>query len=339
MRLVVWLLAVWMIGVGPSPAAPAKDLLQDLLTEAADGRDGTQIVLLIEDPVTSVVASIGGADAQTRFYLASVGKTMVAVAILDAVAAGGLSLDAPVGDLVTGLPLGEAAASRTLRSLLDHSSGLPDYLDDAFVERQFDRPTHRFTVAEALAHADVDETRAEGEAFAYSNTNYVLLGHILAQIDGSLETAMQRRVFGPAGMTGASVGARPGPGLARGIDQDGTDISAVLWNSTLGDGPVVASAADVSGFVHALFDTTALLPPALRADMLREGVAGSGYGLGIGVDGDAFGDWYGHTGGYEGATAEFRYYPDGQVRFVLIANTDLDLDWVMDAAVALWFEE
>ncbi len=118
---------------------------------------------------------------------------------------------------------------------------------------------------------------------------------------------------------------------------DGRDVSAILWNSTLGDGPVVANAPDLERFIRALMESDRVIGGAVRAQMLRAAQPGSGYGLGIGVDGDEWGDWFGHSGGFDGAAADYRYYSEDGSIILVLANGDLDTDWVMDEAAAIWF--
>jgi D-alanyl-D-alanine carboxypeptidase len=330
-------LAALLFASLPSYADPLEDALTHLIAKARAGSSASAVVLLASDSGERIVVIDGDATPQTRFYLASVGKTLVAAAVLNAVERGALDLDAPLGARVAGLPMAVLAATRTLRDLLGHTSGLPDYLDDAFYDDALARPAHRPSPAEALGYGDPNEALPRGSPFEYSNTNYVFLGAVLEGLDGSLGAAMNARVFAPAKMTASSVGAKDGPDLARGYDEDGRDVSAILWNSTLGDGPVVANAPDLERFIRALMESDRVIGGAVRAQMLRAAQPGSGYGLGIGVDGDEWGDWFGHSGGFDGAAADYRYYSEDGSIILVLANGDLDTDWVMDEAASIWF--
>jgi len=330
-------LAALLFAAPPSYAGPLEDALTDLIAEARAQSSASAVVLLASDGDERFVLVDGDGTPETRFYLASVGKTLVAAAVLNAVERGALDLDAPLGAQVAGLPMADLAATRSLRDLLNHTSGLPDYLDDAFFEDAAARPSHRWSPAEALGYADPAEALPRGSPFEYTNTNYVLLGAVLEGLDGSLAAAMDARVFGPTKMTASSVGAKGGANLARGYDETGRDVSEVLWNSTLGDGPVVGSAPDLERFVRTLMESDRIIGSAMRAQMLREGQSGSGYGLGIGVDGDDWGDWFGHSGGFDGAATDYRYYAEDGTMLIVLANGDLDTDWVMDEAAAIWF--
>ncbi len=331
--------ALLLLAGAPALADPLENALAELMAEARDGSSASSIVFLASDAHERIILVNGDGTVDTRFYLASVGKTMVAAAVLNAVQDGALDLDAPLGDLVAGLPLADLARTRSLRDLLTHTSGLPDYLGDAFFDDLLDRPTHRWSAREALGYADADGARPKDSRFEYSNTNYVLLGAVLEGLDGSLGASLGKRVFEPAKMTASRVGASPAPGIARGFDTDGSDVSAFLLNSVLGDGPVIANAPDLERFVRVLMDSDRIIGRQMRADMMREGQSGSGYGLGIGVDEDDWGVWYGHSGGFVGAVADYRYYAEDGSVLIVLTNGNLDTDWFMDAAAEIWFNE
>ena len=110
--------------------------------------------------------------------------------------------------------------------------------------------------------------------------------------------------------TNSTVGADPqDTTLAYGFDEDGNDASAQAWASILGDGPAVSTAKDVGKFMLALFKQQSLIGTRLLDQMRTGSEHDQGYGLGMGIDGDDWGDWYGHAGSYGGYEADVRYYP------------------------------
>ncbi|VAW16070.1 Beta-lactamase class C-like and penicillin binding proteins (PBPs) superfamily, partial [hydrothermal vent metagenome] len=185
-------------------------------------------------------------------------------------------------------------------------------------------------------------TGEPGKGFEYSNTNYVLLGHILAGIGGSLEAALEEKVFSIAGMMETSVGRpKSSSQLARGyIEDDFLDVSDLAWASVLGDGPIVSTAGDLAKFVLALFRDEKIISAKLLRQMQTGSAADESYGLGIGIDGDEWGEWFGHAGSYDGFEADFRYYPDDEVVFVFLTNGNpLDEDPILDAAAESFFDK
>ncbi|MCF4098711.1 serine hydrolase domain-containing protein [Maritalea mediterranea] len=308
--------------------ALTRELTQFLNVPDVDGAvfwadlDGEQIELAAgqvqRDPFMATTS-------QHRFYIASSGKMMVAAAILHHVASGQLELDElawPHINNIEGIDRLENADRVTIRQLLQHTSGLAEYLSDEFDTASWDDPTHQWAVAEALSFA-YDEPAAfpPGTDYEYTNTNYVLLGHMLAQLDGSLAQSLDRHIFTPANMTQSTVGANANaPNLARGYDRDGEDASALAWASTLGDGPVVTTAGDLGRFLRALFQENSILEPDMLSLMLQGSRHEPTYGLGVGVQSDEWGTWYGHSGAYDGFEAFERHYPERRATLVILLN-------------------
>ncbi len=314
-------------------AADLDHLLQDYLDES----QLTGISIAIDDGEQIETASVGyldtdrvtPVDASTRFYVASSGKSVVAAAILAYVADGRLSLDEPVLPLVDDLPGISRLANidkATLRQLLNHTSGLVDYLDDHFVALSLEAGAEGMTIEQALTEAiDEPASFSPGEGFDYSNTNYLLLGHVLEGLEGSLSAALEQKVFLPAKMSATSVGiGRTSANAAHGRDSSGADYSAVAWASTFGDGPLVSTPSDLVRFARALFHDMTIIP----ADLVDEMTTGSDveptYGLGMGIETDDWGQWYGHTGGFDGFEADFRHYPEQDVTLAYAANGTSD---------------
>lgn len=310
-------------------------------------------VLQISSPDERMIAVSGIADRseniavtpQTRFYVGSSGKVMVAAAILAFVQDGTLDLDGPVWPLISNIEnidRLENSDAVTLRQLLNHTSGLSDYLDDDFFDASLEQPSKVWTPSEAIAFAlDNPATHQPGSGFEYSNTNYVLLGHILAGISGSLQNALQEKIFSVASMAQSSVGKpQNASSLARGyVDEENRDVSELAWGSTLGDGAVITTVGDLEKFTLALLRDNKIISAKLLVQMQTGSRADESYGLGIGVDGDEWGDWYGHAGSYEGFEADFRYYPDEKVVFTFVTNGNpLEDEPILDAAAKFYFE-
>lgn len=136
---------------------------------------------------------------QTRFFLNSITKAFVGVAVMQLVEAGKLDLDAPIGRYQPELPATWHPA--TVRQLLTHTSGLPDILpEDALVTEN----------NEAAAWQQVQQQPLEfkpGEQFAYNQTNYLLLGRLITQLSGQpFAEYIQQRQLNVVGMPRTSFG-------------------------------------------------------------------------------------------------------------------------------------
>ena len=147
----------------------------------------------------------GGGDApfgtDTRFNLASAGKMFTAVAIGQLIDSGRLRLDDPVGRYVEGLK--PATAALTVRQLLTHSSGLPEF----FLPENLSTIGHARSVAE-LMPLILQDTPAftPGSRFEYSSSGFLLLGRLIERVSGqTYDDYLARHVFAPAGMTGTSL--------------------------------------------------------------------------------------------------------------------------------------
>jgi D-alanyl-D-alanine carboxypeptidase len=336
LRVATTALALASLAAIPAAYADLQQALDKYVTN--EGLPGG--VMLLSGPGQRQVVVNGVANrktnepvrADTRFYVASVGKMAVAVAILQMVDEGRLSLEAPVAPLVSHLPKIAGLAnlgSAKLKQLLDHSSGIPDYLTDTFTEASRADAKRRWTGAEALAYAVGEAaTNKPGKRYEYSNTNYVLLGEILAAVDGvPLAQVLQRRIFDRAGMTRTTVGVDdPGAaGLAHGYadeDDDGRlkDVSLLSWNFPFGDGALTTTAEDMERFLFALFRDGVLLKPATATLMATASARSDEYGLGTELGEDKAGAWVGHTGSFDGFEAEIRYHPDNKVVTIYMVN-------------------
>ncbi len=340
--------------VSPVAASATETVLGRTAQEALDtflaeeGIDGG--VLVIREDDTEMVLTSGIAEratqrpvtALTSFYAASAGKMVVAAAILAYAEDGTLDLDAPVWPLIADLPDIDQLANAdvvSLRQLLDHTSGLPDYLDDAFFEASLDDPTRVSTPADVLIHAyGMDADFLPDEGFEYSNTNYVLLGHILEKVAGSLEAALKTKVFTKADMTQTSVGRPPDTSVAAHGYSEDLDTSELAWASVLADGPLTMTAGDLARFLDALFVREAILGPESLRDMTSGSAQEETYGLGMGLEEDEFGPWYGHSGGYDGFESDTRHYPQTGTTFVSMINGNQQSeDALLDAIAAAYF--
>ena len=231
------------------------------------------------------------------FQLASTVKHVTACVVLDLARQGLLSIDRPVGDFVPDLP--RDIRDRSIGSLLHHTSGLPEYL--AYIEGE-QPPANR---AEFLAQVEgLPNPRPEGEYWSYSNTNYILLGLLVAELTGApcgvaVDALLASRV-GAAGARAASPewardanARRLGPNAS---DQDSRT------REIFGDGDVAFTAAGALGWLKALLEG----PEAADAMLFTPGQVASGavpYGCGWfleSVGGDAVAH---HAGHYDGWTA------------------------------------
>jgi CubicO group peptidase (beta-lactamase class C family) len=169
-----------------------------------------QVVKLGQYGLANVQDSVP-VTGQTRFFLNSITKAFVGVAVMQLVEAGKLDLGAPIGRYQPELPAAWHAV--TVRQLLTHTSGLPDIMpDDALVTENNETAAWQAVQKQPL------DFKA-GEKFAYNQTNYLLLGRLITQLSGQpFATFIQQRQLDVVGMPRTSSGDAHSvlPHLARG---------------------------------------------------------------------------------------------------------------------------
>lgn len=260
-----------------------------------------------------------------RHRVGSISKTFTAVAILQQVERGRIRLDAPIGEYLPELVRGERGREVTVRMLLNHTSGIGDYLLGAFPSlaegstASLDEERFRSIRPEELVRLGLaaPATGRPGEQpGSYSNTNYVIAGLILEKVTGQdAGTYITRNVIDRAGLRATFYPRTPyikGPHSRMyesfyGLIDPPRDYSVydMSWASTAG--AIVSTTDDLNRFYRALL-TGKLIGPAALNEMLRTvpvsvgGGAGIDYGLGIYViDLPGCGRFWGHDGAVFGA--------------------------------------
>ncbi|WP_327260673.1 beta-lactamase family protein [Streptomyces sp. NBC_01232] len=279
-----------------------------------------------------------------RHRVGSVTKTFTAVAVLQQSAKGRVDLDRPVGDYVPELLPGERGRKVTVRMLLNHTSGIHDYVGDAFpsllkgtTESLDDHRYRTVKPAELIGYGVARPQLFEpGTEWSYSNTNYVLLGEVLRKVTGQdPERLITQDVIRRAGLRDTYFpGADP---YIRGaharmyesfygiIDppRDYSDYN-MTWAGTAG--ALVSTTQDLNTFYRALLRGDLL--PRRQLDQMRTtvdvkdetGAVSMRYGLGIYSLDTPCGPVWGHDGGVFGAGTWTLSSPDGTRQFAIGYN-------------------
>jgi CubicO group peptidase (beta-lactamase class C family) len=225
-------------------------------------------------------------DARTDFRLASVTKQLTAMAVMLLVREGKVGYDDRLTDLLPGFPAYGKAI--TVRNLLSHTSGLPDYEELMDAAQRGGPPIwtegHQIRDEEviALLARQTQGRFAPGTSWSYSNSGYVVLGAIVARVSGSgFGDFLQARIFAPLHMDHTLAyqkGRNDVTDRAYGHTKEGdafreTDQSAT--SATLGDGGVYSNLEDLAKWDEALERHTLLseteMQPALTPARLIDG--------------------------------------------------------------------
>ncbi len=142
--------------------------------------------------------------SETPIHLASISKVFTGLAILKLVETNKIQLDQKVNTILPNFPYPET----TIRHLLNHRSGLPNYAYVLYDKKIGDRnnPITNQQVLDVFAEQNVGLVRNVDRGFYYSNTNYVMLALIIEKIQKmSYPEAMKYMIFDPLGMTNTFV--------------------------------------------------------------------------------------------------------------------------------------
>ncbi|RZQ63450.1 serine hydrolase domain-containing protein [Amycolatopsis suaedae] len=337
--------AALIAGTGPAGAGgyDGAEFRRDVRTLHEDGIIGVHGRVSTERGQWTAAAGVAdretGAPVSPRshFRIASNTKTFVAVVMLQLAGEGRLGLEDTVERHLPGLIRGNGNDGRaiTIRQLLQHTSGLPEY-------RQAWPPTPEFFEQIRYRHFEPGELvglslryPSTGAGHHYSNTNYVVAGMIIRAVTGnSWATEVDRRLIRPLGLTGTSVpGDDPSmpPPTARGYQQwfPGPLITDVTEQNRSGSdaaGAIISTTADLGRFFRALL-AGRLLAPAQLAEMKRLVPVGddrqAGYGLGlVPFRLSCGGVFWGHGGQTTGYLSTVGVSEDGR-RSVVLSLTGL----------------
>ncbi|WP_067456565.1 serine hydrolase domain-containing protein [Actinomadura macra] len=291
------------------------------------------------------------AGMQTR--VGSITKTFVATAILQQVEKGTVELDAPIGRYLPNLFPGQRGQQITVRMLLNHTSGIGDYVVYAFPSLSQGSPksldTERFRSLSPKQLIDwglqAPPTGDPGEHWSYSNTNYIAAGQILEKVTGTnAETYITRNVIRRAGLKHTYFPSGPdirGPhprmyeALYRHVNPP-RDYSTFNMSWVATAGALVSTMDDLNSFYRALL-TGGLISRLSLAQMQQtvpvsdaDGNVIMKYGLGIYSLSLPCGTYWGHDGAVFGAGAQALSSADGrrQVSFAfnLMKYQRLDAD-------------
>jgi len=293
-------------------------------------------------------------DPQTNFRLASCTKQFTAMSIMLLVHDGKLRYDDNLTDVFPDFPAYGKAI--TIRHLLNHTSGLPDYEDlMAAAEKRKGAPiwtsTHQIQDAEVLdlLNQEAAGKSAPGTQWSYSNSGYVVLGLVVAKISGKpFREFLRERIFAPLKMSQTVAyqkGQNEVTSRAYGHSNDAnswkeTDQSPT--SATLGDGGIYSSLSDLAKWDEALAQHTLLsekeMQPALTPAQLTisdqpkwpanadrpEGTPVS-YGFGWFLDPYRTHPRMWHYGDTMGFHTYIQRFPADRLTIIVLCNrTDLD---------------
>ncbi|PEU68305.1 alkaline D-peptidase [Bacillus cereus] len=309
-------------------AVNKRTSIEQVIDKAADAKNIPGVIVTVKNGETSWAYASGEGniernhkvDADSAFRIGSTTKTFVATVVLQLAGEKKLSLDDTVEKWLPGLIKGKGydGSKITIRQLLNHTSGIADYLTPDLKEKLIENPSENYTAEQLISRALQLEPV---KGWSYSNTNMVIIGLIIQKVTGeSYAEQIQKRIINPLSLKETVL---PGSSMdipkknARGYLNTGDKlVDITLFNPSFANasGEMISTGEDMTTFFRALLGGK-LLTPEMQKEMVTHTVDTplGKYGLGIHAtklpDGT---EVWGHGGGIPGFTNFAGGTKDGQ---------------------------
>jgi D-alanyl-D-alanine carboxypeptidase len=262
-----------------------------------------------------------------RYSIGSISKQLTAAAVLLLAEDGKLTLDDPVGKYVPNLTRGDAI---TIRQILSHTSGYPDYAPQDYMVPEWAKPVTADALLARWAQKDLEFE--PGTRWQYSNTNFVIAGLIVEKVAGMpLVDLLTQRVFKPLGMASVTNTDRQqlGPKDAQGYFRRAlgplhpAPHEGPGWMYAAGE--LAMTAEDLAKWDAAVIQQAILSPSSYRqleTEVVLASGAGTRYGLGITVALAQGHRELRHNGEVSGFVASNIVWPDDKLAVAVLTNQD-----------------
>jgi CubicO group peptidase (beta-lactamase class C family) len=267
-------------------------------------------------PAVATGERMNGTDSQ--YLIGSITKPVTATAVMQLYEEKKLSLSDPLSKYVSLVPNSE---NITIRHLLSHRSGIKSYTDLKDISTwKYDELTPAEVVEKVL---DFDPMFEPDEMFAYSNTNYVLLGMIIEQVTGKeYAEVIREKILEKAGMNATGMDYDKATRLSEGLTPQNDEWMAeplVSPSIPFAAGALYSSTSDLLAFSTTFFDE-GFFASRSTLDLMKNFDDGY-YGIGIYTDqtGDHF--FMGHNGGIDGYSSVWKYFEEFDLHLIILSNS------------------
>ncbi|MBA2539942.1 MAG: beta-lactamase family protein [Deltaproteobacteria bacterium] len=325
-----WLAGILSVLMGSCPNDPS-----DVLFGQYDGNAPGATIAVVRDGAIIYERSFGianldtgeKASSQTNYRLASITKTFTGMAIHMLAEKKLLSIGDPVTRFLP--ELNEVAPKVTLKHLLMHTSGLPEY-EKLLPQSDPKAPLKQIVDRDVLAMIKSQKPITEpGKRYRYNNTGYALLALVIERVSKlSYAEFLHRNIFTPVGMASSLVYAKDAKIPNRALGYSATDLRFTNTDqdrttAVLGDGGVYSSAKDLALWIDAL-DHHKLIDAKRLAEatsaQVRTDTPGLSYGLGWRV-GEERGERVAfHTGTTSGFKNVLLWVPSRRLGVIVLTN-------------------
>ncbi len=313
--------------------------LDELITTYADYGVFNGSVLVAEKGKVIYKKGFGLANVEwdilnqpdTKFRLASITKQFTAVVIVQLTAEGKVALDVPISNYLPDYPA-KTGGIITIHHLLTHTSGIPSYTS---------YPNYREMMGDAYRPEEIVRLFADstleftpGAEFNYSNSGYVLLGHIIERVTGkTYEQVLQEKIFTPLKMHNSGYDHHDAviKNRASGYDRVGNtfrNASYIDMSVPFAAGAIYSTVEDLYLWDQALY-TEQLLPEKYKQLLFDTHIPAGGehYGYGWEIGNMRVGSTedqvatISHSGGINGFGTRITRVPSDKSLIVILDNT------------------
>jgi CubicO group peptidase (beta-lactamase class C family) len=335
---------------GPATKATASAQVDALFAPLKQGIQPGAGVLVVWRGAIVHQAAYGYANVEERvplsvdstFRLDSVSKQFTAMAIMLLAQDGRLKYDDPIAHY---LPELAGYPGITVRNLLNHTGGLPEYYDDIDTSKGW--PTN--ADAQVLLGKMARPVFAPGSRYEYSNPGYDMLAQVVEAASGQkFAEFVHERIFEPAGMTHSLVYDTRKPHVERrvlGYDPDGKGFKLNdehPLNSIVGSGGVFSTLGDLYQWDQILYTERlvrrATLDQAFTGAVLNDGRK-IDYGFGWHMSEYRHTRRIAHGGAWVGFRSHIARHPDIGLTIVILSNrSDFEPDGYIDRIADIYLE-
>ena len=326
---------------------PSIELQKSLDQDVADGQfAGVVVGLSVGEKELVVTAGNRDVATETPYErltlnrIASIAKSMTAVATLKLYEQGKLDLDAPISTYLPNYPKRHATRITT-RMLLLHSSGIGAYESGKEAQNEVE---YASLTESATVFQDRDLVDEPGNAEHYTTYGYVVLGMVIEAVSGqTYEEYMEEHVWAVAGMDNTGVEHLTDRHENKSSFYKRSKKGKIKLSKTnnltnrIPGGGILSTADDLLKFGKAILNNTFINEATTKMMWEKPGLAydGNPYGMGWFLYGKnpKLGEMYGHTGGQTGCSSVLLLAPEKDAVMIVLSNTALTGQHVFGIAV------
>ena len=255
-------------------------------------------------------------NQNTKYRIGSISKTFTATLIFKAVEEGRIDLDQTINNY---FPTIKNSESITISNLLNHRSGIHNFTDDKEYLEYNTKPKNENAMLSIISKFDSDfKPNSKSE---YSNSNYVLLSYILEKTyKKTFSEILKEKIISPISLKntyfGSKINLKNNETNSYSYKEEWEKQTETDMSIPLGAGGIVSTPSDLLQFAEALFNHKIISKNSLsKMEKLEDN-----YGMGLFKIPFYDKSSFGHTGGIDGFSSVFGYFPKEKCAFAVTSN-------------------